>query len=89
MKKLILLAALTTALFADYCDSAVDLMNKESKKGIQYFKSGLYDMACFQVNTAIVYAINAKVECDNKKETVNSIDELIDSMKHFKKVQCK
>ncbi len=89
MKKLLIITALTTALFADYCDSAVNLMNKESKKGIQYFKSGLYDMACFQVNTAMVYAINAKVECDNKKETVKAIDELIDSMKHFKKVQCK
>lgn len=89
MKKLILLAALTTALFADYCDSYISLMNKESEKGIQYFKSGLYDMACFQVDTAMVYAINAKVECENKKETVKSIDGLINSMKQFKKVQCK
>ena len=89
MKKIILLTALTTALFADYCDSYVNLMNKESEKGIQYFKSGLYDMACFQVDTAMVYAINAKVECENKKETVKSIDGLIDSMKKFKKVQCK
>ena len=90
MKKIIITSlALTTALFADYCDSYVNLMNKESEKGIQYFKSGLYDMACFQVNTAIVYAINAKVECENKKETVKSIDGLIDSMKKFKKVQCK
>lgn len=89
MKKLILLTALTTALFADYCDSYVSLMNKESEKGIQYFKSGLYDMSCFQVNTAMVYAINAKVECENKKETVKSIDGLINSMKQFKKVQCK
>ena len=89
MKKLLIITALTTALFADYCDRYVNLMNKESQKGIQYFKSGLYDMACFQVNTAMVYAINAKVECENKKETVKSIDGLIDSMKHFKKVRCK
>ena len=89
MKKLILLTAVTTALLADYCDSCVSLMNKESEKGIQYFKSGLYDMACFQVDTAMVYAINAKVECENKKETVKAIDGLIDSMKQFKKAQCK
>ena len=89
MKKLILITALATSLFADVCDSYVNLMNKESEKGIQYFKSGLYDMACFQVDTAMIYAINAKVECENKKETVKSIDGLIDSMKKFKKVQCK
>lgn len=89
MKKLILLTALTTALFADYCTSYVNLMNKESEKGIEYFKSGLYDMACFQVDTAMVYAINAKVECSNNNEIVKSIDSLINSMKGFKKVQCK
>ena len=38
MKKLILLTALTTALFADYCTSYVNLMNKESEKGIQLIK---------------------------------------------------
>lgn len=89
MKKLVLITALTTALFADYCTSYVNLMNKESEKGIQYFKSGLYDMACFQVNTAMVYAINAKVECSNNDEIIKSIDKLIDSIKGFKERQCK
>lgn len=88
-RKVVLLTALTTALFADYCDSYVNLMNKESEKGIQYFKSGLYDMACFQTDTAIIFAINAKVECSNNKEIVKSIDNLINSMKGFKKVKCK
>lgn len=89
MKKLILITALATALFADYCTTYVNLMNKESQKGIQYANNGLVDMACFQTDTAIIFAINAKVECSNNKEIVKSIDNLINSMKGFKKVKCK
>lgn len=89
MKKLIIIVSLTTALFADYCTSYVNLMNKESQKGIQYANNGLVDMACFQVDTAMVYAINAKVECSNNDEIVKSIDKLIDSIKGFKERQCK
>lgn len=89
MKKLILISLLASGLFADYCNSYLNLMDKESQKGLQYYKNGLYDMACYQVNTSIMYAVNAKVECENKKEIVKSIDELINSMKMFKKAQCK
>lgn len=89
MKKLLILTALTTALFADYCDSYVSLMNKESEKGIQYFKSGLYDMACFQIDTVMIYAVNAKVECSYYENSVKSIDKLIESIKGFKKEKCK
>ena len=89
MKKLLILTALTTALFADTCTIYVNLMNKESQKGIQYANNGLIDMACFQVDSAIIFAINAKVECENNQEIVKSIDKLINSMKGFKKVKCK
>ena len=89
MKKLILLTALTTALFADNCVNYMNLSSKESQKVIEYFNNGMYDMACYQIDTVMIYAVNAKVECSYYENSVKSIDKLIESIKGFKKEKCK
>lgn len=87
MKKLIIITALTTALFAD-CISSSELAQKEVKKTIEYINNGLIYEACFSSKMAVIFSIDTKVECDDK-ELNKEIDKVINNLKIYQGRNCK
>lgn len=87
MKKLIILTALTTALFAD-CNISGTTAFKEANKALEYQKNQMMPEACFSNKVALSLAIDAKLSCKDL-EMIQIITKLENHTLSFNKRYCK